>query len=258
MEYFGVVNEDTREKYRTVLQGLAKFSRNIWLALDQEAIVLGTQFFVYFVIFDDLIDTNEQEFCIIIIKRAINIFKLGKLEANATPLEKLAFYFLRIVKDRVGDQHPLMNLFITSCIEYFENLVPWQSIKELREKDERMNSFHFMKTQNNWSNQECFDFIEKELDICFEEYFTDENLLIQKFIPNLKNKEDQEEFYQILQQFHTLVSALVSMYLERVKYKSPDSIFLELRKFFVFRHSGGHSQVGLDALALNHEELIVL
>ncbi|EFA75496.1 hypothetical protein PPL_11000 [Heterostelium album PN500] len=60
--------------------------------------------------------------------------------------------------------------------------------KELREKDVRMNSFYFMKTQNNWSDQECLDFKEKEIDNCFDQLFIYEKLIILKFIPTLPKR----------------------------------------------------------------------
>ncbi|EFA78721.1 hypothetical protein PPL_08182 [Heterostelium album PN500] len=100
--------------------------------------------------------------------------------------------------------------------------------KEMKENDERMNSFHFMKTQNNWSNQECLEFFEKEIGNCFEQLSIHEKLATQKFIPRL-NKEDQEEFYQIINNLHTLIHAILSMYLTKPSYKSTNSIFVELR-----------------------------
>ncbi|EFA80439.1 hypothetical protein PPL_07274 [Heterostelium album PN500] len=297
MEKFGILNDENREKYRPAFKGTSFFARNMWSLADNQAIVLGTQFCIFAQIFDDLIDSNEPEYGIKIINRAINIFKLGKLEDDPTPLERNLFDIHQNLEIRIGDQHPLMNLFRNSFIDYFDNLIPWQCMKklegdmsmnlyynirrqnmgmeptfslgvlftmkrlnpdilldplwkslsdysgkiaalyndifsyekELREKDVRMNSFYFMKTQNNWSDQECFDFMDKELDNCFEQYIIHENLIIQKFIPTLQNKEDEEELYQIVGRFHLILTSIISMYLQKPSYKSQDSIFVELR-----------------------------
>ncbi|EFA75921.1 hypothetical protein PPL_10493 [Heterostelium album PN500] len=279
MEKFGILIDENRQKYIQIFKGLSMLVRNMWPSGDHESMVLGTQFFIFGVIFDDLIDTNEPEFGMKLINRAINIFKLGKLEEDATPLERIAFDLNESLEYRVGDQHPLMNLCRNAFIDYFDNLIPWQNIKklegdmsmnlyynmrihnigmipafslsavfimkrlhsdilldplwkslmyhsgnicalyndvfsyekELREKDERMNSFHFMKTQNNWSDQECLDFMDKEFDICFEQYFIHENLIKQKFIPILKFKEDQEEFIEFVDHFHTMISKTIEI-----------------------------------------------
>ncbi|EFA75497.1 hypothetical protein PPL_11001 [Heterostelium album PN500] len=112
-----------------VIFGLSKFVRSIWPTVDQEGIVLGTQFFVFSVIFYDIIDTNELELGIKVISRVINIFKFGKLQEDATPLENIAFDFFQNLKIRVGEQHPLMNLFTNAFIDYFDNLIPWQNMK---------------------------------------------------------------------------------------------------------------------------------
>ncbi|EFA76436.1 hypothetical protein PPL_10201 [Heterostelium album PN500] len=297
IERFGILNDENREKNRPMFKGISMFVRSIWPSADQESIVLGTQFFIFSRIFDDLIDSNEPEFGIKLINRAINIFTLGKLEDDPKPYEKNIFDLVQNLQLRVGDQHPLMNLFRIAFLDCFDNLIPWQNMKklngdmsmnlyyilrrhnigtaptvflglmfivkrlnyeifldpllkclwdqggrisalyndvlsyekEVRENDVRMNSFHFMKTQNNWSDQECLEFFEKEMDKCFEQYFIHENLIIQKFIPTLQNKEDQEEFYQIIGFFHKLISSLLMMYLKKPNYKSPDSIFVELR-----------------------------
>ncbi|EFA76438.1 hypothetical protein PPL_10203 [Heterostelium album PN500] len=297
MEQFGLLNDENSEKYRPWFTGISKFVRNMWPLADQEAIELGTHFFIFANVFDDLIDTNEPEIGMKQINRAINIVRFGKLEDEPTPLERDLIYFFENLEVRFGNQNPVLNQFRNVFIDYFNGLMPWQNIKklngdmsmnlyynmrnlnigvtpnfgigvlftmkrlnsnilldplwkclkeqagricalyndvfsyekELKENDVRMNSFHFMKTQNNWTDQECLEFVEKELDDCFEQYFIHENLIIQKFIPTLQIKEDQEEFYQIVDIFHKIVSSVLNMYKQKPKYKSTDSIFVELR-----------------------------
>ncbi|EFA80494.1 hypothetical protein PPL_07330 [Heterostelium album PN500] len=243
MEKFGIINDENREKYRPAFKGASFFARNIWSLADNQAIVLGTQFCIFAQIFDDLIDSNEPEYGIKIINRAINIFKLGKLEDDPTPLERNlrhnigiepGFYLGVIFTMKRLNPDILLDPLWKSLSDYtgkfaalYNDIFSYE--KELREKDVRMNSFYFMKTQNNWSDKECFDFMDKELDNCFEQYFIHENLIIQKFIPTLQNKEDEEEFYKIVGRFHLMLTSLISLYLLKPSYKSQDSIFVELR-----------------------------
>ncbi|EFA76486.1 hypothetical protein PPL_10253 [Heterostelium album PN500] len=297
MEKFGILNDENSEKIRPTIKGISMFVRNIWPSGDQELMVLGTQLFIFNRIFDDFIDCGQPEFGIKYIDRVINIFKLGKLEDDPTPVELNIFDLVHNLESRVGEQNPLINLFKNAYLDYCYNLVPWQNMnklngdismnlyhnlrihnyatappfyislifimkrlnydivldplwrsliesggkigalyndvfsyeKEVRGKEERMNSFHFMKTQNNWSGQECLEFFEKEMDNCFEQYFIHENLIIKKFFPRLQNKEDQEEFHQIIEFCHTILSSLVMMYRLKPNYKSSDSIFIELK-----------------------------
>ncbi|EFA82626.1 hypothetical protein PPL_04318 [Heterostelium album PN500] len=101
--------------------------------------------------------------------------------------------------------------------------------KELRENDVRMNSFHFIKTQHNMCFEECMEYCEKEIDYCYDQYFMHEKLIIQKIVPTLKDKEEVEEFYKVIEQLHNITSSVIAWALESTRFKSKNSMFVELQ-----------------------------
>ncbi|EFA77957.1 hypothetical protein PPL_08602 [Heterostelium album PN500] len=298
MEESGLIDRENPEKYSIMIKSTSLFVRNIWSTADQEEIILATQFILVSSIFDDLIDSHDEIFGIKYINRFINIFKLDKIEKDPTPLERIALNICKNLENRLGNQHPLLNLFKNTVIEYLFSLLPFKNMKklkgdidmnlyymmrrnnigmrptfylssifsmkrlnpeivldplwselidqtgnivslfndlfsyekELRANDERMNCFHFIQTQRSWSVEECLEFFEKEIDNCLEKFLIDENLLKQKYYSILKTQEDIDEFNQLVEKFHYMMSAIVTWYSQKSKkYKSENSIFVELR-----------------------------